>query len=81
MILKKKKFNVSLNSLEMRRHQTLRDVSSWTSSNGKNALIKDLDINHLKNIIAKIDRGELQERLHLLFDLKNELNYRKLKDE
>jgi len=80
MILKKKKFHVSLESKLMRQHHDAREVLSWTSSNGKTSYLCELDVNHLKNIIAKIERGELDERMHLLFDLKNELDYRKLKE-
>ena len=80
MILKKKKFHLTLDSKIMLAHELIRNNLSWTSSNGQTKLYKDIDINHLKNIIAKIDRGELDDRLHSLFDLKNELDYRKLNE-
>lgn len=81
MILKKKRFHVTLGSKLMQAHDHIRSTNSWTSTNGISKLYKDLDINHLKNIVAKIERGELDDRLHQLFDLKNEIDYRNLQNE
>lgn len=81
MILKKKKFYTTIDSDIMSNHSEIREATKWTSSNGVSKLYKDLDINHLKNILAKFERGELEEKLDQLFDLKNELDFRNLKDE
>tara|TARA_R110000772_G_scaffold62137_6_gene139695 strand:- start:2179 stop:2424 length:246 start_codon:yes stop_codon:yes gene_type:complete len=81
MILKKKAFHVTMSSSLMQAHKAIRDVVHWDSSNGTRKLYKELDINHLKNIVAKIERGELDDRLHQLFDLKNEIDYRNLENE
>jgi hypothetical protein len=81
MILKKKAFHVTIESRLMKAHEQIRNTIYWTSSNGVAKLYKDLDINHLKNIVAKIERGELDDRLHQLFDLKNEIDYRNLQNE
>jgi len=80
-ILKKKAFHVTIDSRLMKAHEQIRNTISWTSSNGTQKLYKELDVNHLKNIIAKIERGELEDRLHQLFDLKNEIDYRNLENE
>lgn len=79
MILKKKTFHITIDSRLMKAHEEIRNTVSWKSSNGAQKLYKELDVNHLRNIIAKIERGELEGRLHQLFDLKNEINYRNLK--
>ena len=50
----------------------------WVSSNGNNISIANMDINHLKNAIAKVERGELESRLHILVILKLELIYRQI---
>ena len=75
-ILSKKNFVYTPGDFVFEEHIDLRESITWTSQNGKVTLLKDIDINHLKNIIAKIERGELDEKKHLLFDLKQELNYR-----
>jgi len=77
-ILTKKEFHLTLDSRIMKAHVIVRNTIYWKSSNGNSIMLGHLDVNHLKNIIAKIDRGELEEKTHQLFDLKNELNYRTL---
>lgn len=78
MMLLKKKFFISLESKTMIDHADMREYLIWTSSNGKECTYEFLDVNHLRNIVAKMERGELSDRLEHLFDLKNELNYRTL---
>lgn len=76
--LTKKK--IDINKREMEVHKDLRDSFHWESSNGARKLLKDLDHNHLKNIIAKIERGELDNSLTSLSLLKTELKYRYLEN-
>jgi hypothetical protein len=79
-MLLKKKFFISLESKTMIDHADMREHLIWTSSNGKECTYEFLDVNHLRNIVAKMERGELslKQGLEHLFDLKNELNYRTL---
>lgn len=78
MFLTKKKFSHALDSPIMEKHKQVRDTFEWASQNGHIKKLSGMDINHLKNIIAKIDRGDLESRKHYLFDLKNELIYREI---
>ena len=80
MILTKKKYHLTFDSPTMIGHAVTRKVSEWTSSNGSIKLLCDLDINHLKNIIAKMERGELEERIYMRVELNNELQYRTLEN-
>jgi hypothetical protein len=80
-ILKKKEFHLTINSRVIKAHGLIRNAIYWESTNGDKKVYRELDTNHLKNIIAKIERGDLSNRLHQLFDLRNELDYRNLKNE
>jgi hypothetical protein len=80
MILKKKKYYLAFDSPVMVGHRITRKEFKWVSSNGSAKIISELDINHLRNIIAKMERGELEDRIHLRFDLANELEYRTLEN-
>lgn len=49
---------------------------TWTSSNGRVQSIAVMDTNHIKNAIAKFERGELDNRKSIIPVLKMELQYR-----
>lgn len=48
----------------------------WTSSNGSTKSIAVMDMNHIKNALAKIKRGELDNRKNMVPVLEMELLYR-----
>ena len=48
----------------------------WTSSNGATKSIAVMDTNHIKNALAKIKRGELDNRKNMVPVLEMELLYR-----
>ena len=50
----------------------------WTSSNGSTKSIAVMDINHIKNALAKIKRGELDNRKNMIPVLEMELLYRSI---
>ena len=52
----------------------------WTSSNGSTKSIAVMDINHIKNALAKIKRGELDNRKNMVPVLEMELLYRAVCD-
>lgn len=76
--LSKKK--IDINKDEISNHKDLRCYFEWESSNGSKKTLKNLDHNHLKNIIAKIERGDLNSRLTSLSTLRTELKYRYIKN-
>ena len=59
-------------------HSKQRDKLIWISSNGKSRSLPEMDSNHLLNAIAKIQRGDLEERRHQLQDLITEKIYREV---
>lgn len=78
---KRKQFKWSLSSKQIQIHTKVRkkDEFVWESSNGKQFYIEQMDINHIKNAIAKIERGEYdwsRERFLKLFKI--ELIYREI---
>ena len=75
---KRRKFKYSVGSEEMIKHSEHGRTTTWTSSNGNQVSVMDMDSNHIKNAIAKIERGELMLRENMIPILKMELIYRQL---
>ena len=57
-------------------HLGIRDAFNWITSSGKTVPLKEMDINHLRNAIAKINRGDYPLRESLGDTLRRELEYR-----
>tara|TARA_R110000744_G_scaffold336193_1_gene441520 strand:- start:685 stop:987 length:303 start_codon:yes stop_codon:yes gene_type:complete len=57
-------------------HLRIRNAFNWTTSSGNTIPLKEMDINHLRNAIAKINRGDHPQREHLGDTLSRELEYR-----
>ena len=76
MIPKRKEYKWNKISEELIEHNKVRG-SIYKTSRGKNIPIKDLDINHIKNILAKIKREE-DWRRNTEYMLKFELIYRQV---
>lgn len=74
---KRKEFKYTLQSKIIKQHVNDR-LLSWTSSNGDMKKICDMDRNHIKNALAKIERGELDSRKAIVPKLKTELIYREI---
>jgi|TARA_R110002050_G_scaffold54127_1_gene122692 hypothetical protein len=80
MILKRKEFKWTKNSIELRDHMMNCRNMTWESSRGKLTVLKDMDTNYIKNVIKKIERKEYD----FLFDdsvkktMKMELIYRQI---
>ena len=62
----------------MLEHGRVRDDLMWTTSTGKNMTLPEMDTNHLKNAMAKIQRGDHKEREHMFETLKMEKIYREV---
>lgn len=77
-LFEKAEFHMSTDDAWFKQHQKVRQVKTWTSMNGSEALIMSLDSNHLKNIVAKIERGEHVEREDYLETMRAEVDYRYL---
>jgi hypothetical protein len=78
MLLKRKEFKYTLSDKEMRRHGSVREAFGWVKSNDKRILYKDLDKNHIKNILKKHKRNGYKikaSEVHI-YSLTNELHYR-----
>ncbi len=81
MDLKKRKLpKYNLRSPEFNRHTVSRSEDFWFSSDGKKILIKDLDKNHIFNIISKFKRGGYTDKDSSDFvgKLKMEVEYRSI---
>jgi hypothetical protein len=76
MLPKRRKFKWNKSSKDIQNHIKNRDMI-WESQNGKQTDIKGMDINHLKNAIAKIKR-EGNWRKYYLNILEMEVIYRKV---
>lgn len=73
-MLTKKRPKIFVNPYHMeQRHKTW-----WRSSNGRETIIARLDTQHLKNIVKKINRGELESRKYAHTLVKDELLFRTL---
>jgi hypothetical protein len=73
----RKKLKWNLQSEVIRFHKNyVRDVEQWESSNGSVQFYSEMDINHIKNCVAKIKREEW--KLDCLANLEMELIYRQL---
>lgn len=78
MELKRKKLKYNKQSLIIVNYGLVRDVTSYIStSSGKSMLVKEMNINHLKNAIAKIKR-ESPNFTKTLNSLSLEYIYRKV---
>jgi len=64
MLPKRRPFKWNENSIEIQNHIKNRDMI-WESQNGKKTEIQDMDLNHLKNCIAKIKREGNWRENHL----------------
>lgn len=77
MELKRKKSNLNVNAEWINHHEFIRENYSWKTSKSKAVKLTDMDENHIKNAINKINRGDYQgyqgDRLLIL---KSELKYR-----
>lgn len=67
-----------LKSEIMQNHVNNNRGLIWTSSNGSTKSIAVMDINHIKNALAKIKRGELDNRKNMIPVLEMELLYRSI---
>lgn len=65
-----------LKSEVMQNHVQNDRGLTWTSSNGSHKSIAVMDTNHIKNALAKIKRGELDNRKNMVPVLEMELLYR-----
>lgn len=74
MLPKRKSFKWNKDSVEVIGHLADREYIHKTSK-GKEIAVKNLDVNHIKNIIAKVGREEPWREV-LLIVLRFELVYR-----
>lgn len=77
-MLKRRKSTLNENSKIIIEHGKNRDKLIWISANGHSRTLPEMDTNHIKNAIAKIQRGDLEERRHQLQDLITEKIYREV---
>jgi hypothetical protein len=78
---KRKVFKYDMNSEEMKNHVMTRENFIWTTQQMKSIVLKDLDSNHLKNIVAKIKRGDHASKEMHLDTLQFEISYRAVEQE
>jgi len=76
VMLKRKEYKWNKISEELIEHDKVRGFI-YETSKGKKIPVKDLDTNHIKNILAKIKREE-DWREQLTYMLKFELVYRQV---
>tara|TARA_B110000285_G_C14539802_1_gene344495 strand:+ start:29 stop:349 length:321 start_codon:yes stop_codon:yes gene_type:complete len=78
MLPGRKKFKLDKNSDEILRHEALRGIIQWVGSGNKTVNLVRMDTNHIKNAIAKFQRGELPMKEGAIMDLINEKMYREV---
>ena len=78
-MFKRKELKFSEKSSEVQEHYFFRHVI-WESGNGKKTLLKNMDKNHILNVIKKHKRGDYQDPVDPEFMelLKMELIYRQV---
>ena len=74
---KRKEFKWALDSDAIKHHIKFNRDMIWESKNGKKTVLMEMDVNHLKNCVAKITR-EKNWKKEYLDKLKTELIYRQL---
>ena len=76
---KRKAFKWDKNDEFVRNHVLSGRSFQWTSSNGVESPLMDLNINYIKNIVKKINRGQYnKDHSSALKHLNNELIYREI---
>ena len=81
MELRKRKVpRYTMYSLIIVNHGIARRAMSWTSESGNVTPLKTMNINHLKNAIAKIKRGHHPKKESFLPTLELELIYRETEE-
>ena len=78
MLPVRKKFKWNKDSSIIKRHHDLRDVFTWTSSNGRITPLPEMDSNHIKNALAKFERGESNCTDSEVLYLRRESMYREI---
>ena len=78
-MFKRKELKFSAKSGEVQEHYFFRHVI-WESGNGKKTLLKNMDKNHILNVIKKHKRGDYKDPVDPEFMelLKMELIYRQV---
>ena len=78
-MFKRKELKFSEKSGEVQEHYFYRNVI-WESGNGKKTLLKNMDKNHILNVIKKHKRGDYKDPVDPEFMelLKMELIYRQV---
>ena len=67
-----------LKSEIMQNHINNERGITWTSENGNQQAIAIMDTNHIKNALAKIQRGEYEHKKNMAPVLEMELHYRSI---
>ena len=78
MLPKRKPFKYNEKSKIIVEHGNQREDLTWQTSAGRILSLPEMDTNHLKNAIAKIKRGDHQNREHMLETLITEKIYREV---
>jgi hypothetical protein len=75
--LKRKTFKWTMNDEFIIDHERDRNIV-WESTGGKKTTIMDMNINHLRNVISKMEKGQYSKNIRSFIQpiLKTELIYR-----